>query len=333
MMEQETAKKSPRRDQEMNQDGTNIEELSNDEEILKKFDDFFEAAGSGWSLLVLRDAPKELRGFLEEIPIEDPGDMREQIDLGYLARYWGGEVLKLILRSPEGVFKKRIIIEMRSYPPLRRGRPIYEATHETKPEINPLEILKLARELSPAAPTSNPEMMVILKSLLDRQLNPPEVVRGSEDQRLLTMLTALSKMREFVQPPPEGTQWEAVAAEAVRSILPLLTEKMTAAPRPRPAVVQSAPAVPIVSGTASESVPDKPEEPKPPIELGDRDVLDAAQEHLQNMSGTQITQLYLAALQDLPENKRKEALDVLEESLFEDVPETEAPNNATPLRG
>lgn len=322
-----------------------------DDEIkmLQKFDDFFDDIGSGWTLLVCRESPKELKSFLEEIPIENPSSIRENIDLGYLARKWGGEVLKLILRSPTGEFRKRILIEMRSYPPMRHGKPISD--HEPAERISPMEIFKMVHEMQPPARNQNSELMPILQVLLEKTLNQPQPTAAAPQngaEQMLGMLTALSKMREFVQPAPEGSQWESVAQEAVKALMPLLADKISNPQPPRAApkspVVHMPPtiaapmrsqippqpiAVPpaeVISKNGGEQLgnsdlPDRPAQTIPP----DFDLMEIAQNQLSQMSGEDITNLYLAALNDMPENKREAALSRLDKELFDDE-ETDIPD-------
>jgi len=327
------------------------EEIADDEiQMLQKFDAFFDGIGSGWTLLVCREAPKEYKSFLEEVPIENPSSIRETIDLGYLARKWGGEVLKLILRSPTGEFKKRILIEMRSYPPLRNGKPM--SSEETNERLSPMEIFKMVQEMTPAPKNQTSELMPILQVLLEKTLNPrtptPAPALNGADQ-MLEMLTALSKMREFVQPAPEGSQWENVAQEAIKAIMPLIAEKMNAAPpqpqRPGAPVVHGAPmqsnpirstAPPIVLSAESDETnpvyrPDVQANPLPGNQVPpDFDLMAIAQAQLAQMSGEDITQLYLAALNDLTDDKREAALNRLDQELFDDESESETPENVPP---
>lgn len=323
------------------------DEIADDEiKMLQKFDDFFDDIGSGWTLLVCREAPKELKSFLEEIPIENPSSIRENIDLGYLARKWGGDVLKLILRSPTGEFKKRILIEMRSYPPLRNGKPI--SSDESTERLSTMEIFKMVQEMTPTPRNQPSELMPILQVLLEKSLNPripqaPAPQNGAD--QMLGMLTALSKMREFVQPAPDGAQWENVAQEAIKAIMPLIAEKMTAAPaqppRPRAPVVHGAPvqSVPIRTAAPPIVVPENVETPFSDVQANpvpgnqvppDFDLMAIAQAQLAQMSGEDITQLYLAALNDLPDDKREAALNRLDRELFDDESEPEPPENVPP---
>ena len=311
-----------------------------EEKALQSFDNFFDDIGSGWSLVVIREAPKEYKGFLEEIPIENPETVRREIDLGYLSRKWGGEVIKLLLRSPRGVFSRRILIEMRSYAPKMYGKTMGEAPQQE--QMSMIDMFRLAKEMNPP-PTPvqhTSELTPILNVLLEKMLNPPPTpAPQSSDSKMLETLEAITKMRELVQPAPEGgALWETVASKAIESLMPLIAEKMAHSPvpqrptAPRAQVVHTIPPPP-----PSASAPTSPAAPPPPsasAQLTNTDqvpdenlLMEMAQEQLGKMSGEDITNLYLAALNDLPENKRAAALDRLESELFDEEPEIAQPAN------
>lgn len=311
----------------------------NDEEkdikMLAGFDNFFEGIGSGWSLVVTREAPKEYKGFLEEIPIDNPDEVRREIDLAYLARKWGGEVLKLLLRSPTGVFSKRILIEMRTYPPMKNGHALGFA--EPAERLDTLAIVRLLKELQPAPLAPSSDLMPLLTVLFEKAINPPMPIVQSTDSKLMETLQAISKMRDLVQPAPEGSvMWESLAGKVIETLMPLVAEKVTSKnippQAPRSPVVHMPP--PAMSAPSATQAPLSPsmESTEPPIINVSRedDVLDMARSQLLQMEGEQVTDLFLAALDELPQNKKAAALDRLEAMIYEDEPETTDP--PTPIQ-
>jgi len=306
------------------------------EKVLSSFDTFFEGIDSGYKLVICRESPKHLKGFLEEIPIKGDSDISSAIDLEYLARTWGGEVLRLLLRGPSGKIERRLIIELRTYPPLKRGKPI---TLDGQ-EHDPLEVIRAVRDIFPNPPApQQSDLMPILKVLLEKAMTPPPpapapvLQNGNSADQIVSLLGALSKMREFVSPQPEGAQWEAIAGEMVKAFVPVLVDKIGTQPTQkaaqRSAPISPAPIVPVVSPPL-ESV--KTVEPtKPPMNLSEEDILSAASDQLEKMSGEQLTKLYLAALDNMPQNKRDEALNVLEGVLFVDEEDIDTEESAGTL--
>jgi hypothetical protein len=310
-----------------------------DLKMLSGFDNFFEGIGSGWSLVVVRESPKEYKGFLEEIPIDNPDEVRREIDLAYLARKWGGEVLKLLLRSPNGIFSKRILIEMRTYPPMKNGHALGVA--EPAERLDTLAIVRLLKELQPSPPPPPPssDLMPLLTVLLEKAINPPAQMAQSTDSKLMDTLQAISKMRDLVQPAPDGgAVWESLAAKVIESLMPLVAEKVTSGNMPRPQAPRSPvvhmppPAMPAPSATQAQPPPPSVDSTEPPIINVSRedDVLDMARSQLLQMEGEQVTDLFLAALDELPQNKKAAALDRLEAMIYEDEPETTNPPTPIP---
>lgn len=321
--------------EEQSRQSENLDPLEDEKDLkmLAGFDNFFEGIGSGWSLVVTREAPKEYKGFLEEIPIDNPDEVRREIDLAYLARKWGGEVLKLLLRSPQGVFSKRILVEMRTYPPMKNGHVL--GAVEPAERIDTLSIVRLLKELQPApAPPPQSDLMPFLTVLLEKVMSPPAApIVQSTDSKLMDTLTAISKMRDLVQPAPEGgAMWESLAGKVIESLMPLVAEKVASGGAPRPTgprapVMHMPPPPPPMSSPppSPSSAPPTTAEPEPITNISspEDDMIDLARSQLQNMSGEQVTDLFLAALDELPQNKKAAALDRLEALIYDDEPETE----------
>lgn len=279
--------------------------------VLESFDTFLKEAGEGWTLVVIREEPKNLMGFLEEISIHDS---ENPIDLKYLAETWGGDVLRISLRGPDGKFHRRLLLQMRSYPPRVHGKPIYAGHPQAEPkQIDPLDIIKLSRELTPQPQPQRDmlsEIAPILKIIMDR--SQPQQLPPSPSANIMDLMGALGAMRDFVQPPPEGS--DAIATSLAKVAEVFMTSQMAKPQQqpapPRPHVVSAINPQPQVQSqprpqVQSESIPN----------LSDDDILKIMKEKLSKLSGEQISYLYLDVLEGMPDDKREEALGILDQEI------------------
>ena len=90
---------------------------------LEELDDFFCQIDPSLKLLVWRLQPSWCRGFLEEIYV---ANAREDINLQYFIKNWGGQLLQLRVRGHKGQIVKSYMIPLYSYPPLVKRERIVE---------------------------------------------------------------------------------------------------------------------------------------------------------------------------------------------------------------
>lgn len=290
---------------------------------LESFDNFLKETGDGYTLIITRTSPPSLAGYLEEIPIHDSNN---PINLRYLADTWGGDVLSLSLRGLDGKFHKRMILEMRSYPPKLYGVPIPAGGGRAQPErLDPMDIVKMSRELMPP-PIPQRDMLSeiapILKIIMDR-VQPPQPPPPSPAANIMDIMSALGAMRDFVQPPPEGG--DAIATSLARVAEVFMTSQMSKpqiqSSSPRPHVVASQPQI--------QAQPPPQPLPQPKIEPEGDDIIKIMREKLAGMSGEQVSYLYLDVLENMSDDKREEALEILDKEIgMDDKDEDEKPTDS-----
>lgn len=100
---------------------------------LAELDTFFSQIDPSLRLMVLRLQPSWCRGCLEEIYV---ANAREDINLAYFIKHWGGQLLQIRVRGKKGQIEKSYMVPLYSYPPLVRGKRITEDDLE-EPEKTP----------------------------------------------------------------------------------------------------------------------------------------------------------------------------------------------------
>jgi hypothetical protein len=105
---------------------------------LEELDDFFCQIDPSLKLLVWRLQPSWCRGFLEEIYV---ANAREDINLAYFIKNWGGQLLQLRVRGNKGQIVKSYMIPLYSYPPLVKRQRIVEDDLDkpSKPTETPVQ--------------------------------------------------------------------------------------------------------------------------------------------------------------------------------------------------
>jgi hypothetical protein len=312
--------------------------------LVSSFEQLFDQVGGGYALLIYRESPRDLRGFLEEIPL-NVGD--EVIDLGYLQKKWGGEVLKVLLRNPQGKFCRRMLIELRSYPPLRdyepvRGGPVMPVK-DTRSEF--FEMMTMVKQMfpPPIIPESPwkdlvPLIAPVIGALAKKIMEPPPMpaAPASQAQNLTEVMGALTMMKDFVQPPAEGGD---IAGPLINLGQELLKSPIFQRPAPPQAAPQlQARVVPARPSQAAPPMPSSPPQSAPPQSAPpsmvptEEQIMQFAQQKLAGLKGPELTKLYLDAIKLMPENEGRAAIDTLDEELGvdEDEPTETIP---TPISG
>ncbi|MDD5547229.1 MAG: hypothetical protein PHO67_08770 [Candidatus Omnitrophica bacterium] len=314
------------------------EKKAPEDSYVSSFEEMFDSYGEGWTLSIYRESPKDLSGFLEEIELE-PGE--NPVNLQYLINQWGGKVLRLMLRDNKGVFRRRMLLQLKSFPPKVYGKLINDPNlggeQKKDPKSELLEYFALLKEIkpeTPIAPTENrtleiliPMIMPLIKAFAERALTPPQS-SPSQAASIADMMTALSQMRDFVQPPSENNDMGASLIGLAEKALPLIAQKQAqAAPVQRPPV-------PIVAAHPN-IVPNPSVAPPPPptsqfVEPTDEQLMEILQKKLLSgdIGGEALTNLYFDTVSRLPDTERAKAERVLENAL--DLEPLDEPEDATP---
>lgn len=299
------------------------EQKKDDEQTVLSFEEMFDAFDDGWTLSIYRETPKELSGFLEEIALE-PGE--NPIDLQYLINNWGGKQLRLMLRDAKGVFRRRMLVQLKSFPPKLYGKIIGEQaqtpTVDAKKDL--LDLITVLKAIQPPVPPPPPNQLEIIvpliapfiRSMAEKMLMP-QPSPPSQAASITEMMSALSTMRDFVQPAPEGGgDMGSAMVSLAEKVLPLLAEKRQAQPVVGP-MPRIAPAAPSVVPTPETNAAGPTEE----------QMMQFLQEKLANggLGGEELTKLYFDTVQRLPDTERAKA-----ERAFENALGLEPLENNTP---
>lgn len=179
------------------------DELSN----LRKM--FHALGGTNVKLHISRLKPSWCSGHLEELDI----DTEDPISIDYLIKQWGGEVLRLKLRK-SGRLYGSTIIDLKTWPPLRYGRPLRAPYDYPEQDPKPAQIQQYAPSSSPQAlgtpgfdivkllqmmqATKKNDIGVILQlmqSMMGQQQQPQQPA-GFE--QMMGMMTAMREMKNFM---------------------------------------------------------------------------------------------------------------------------------------
>jgi hypothetical protein len=158
-------------------------ELKAAEEKLEKLDRILANIKSGWTIRVYRASPAWCKGHLEQIDF-DEGD--DPIDLDYLARTWGGEVLRLRVSDERGKYQGNATIQLASYPPRRFGKLLKDPTIEPEIQTSMNSLSGIESLLSIVDRIRQNETLPILKLLLNQQQQAAQPINTGMQQVLET---------------------------------------------------------------------------------------------------------------------------------------------------
>jgi hypothetical protein len=150
---------------------------------LEELDEFFCQIDPSLKLLVWRLQPSWCRGFLEEIYV---ANAREDINLAYFIRNWGGQLLQLRVRGPKGQIVKSYMIPLYSYPPLVKRERIVEDDLD-KPARSDTPIMPPQSAATPVVVNQGSGMEKILEILPAVIPLWSEYVKGQEARRQADM--------------------------------------------------------------------------------------------------------------------------------------------------
>lgn len=306
---------------------SSTEEIESESGEVENFEEYFNYIGEGYTIVINRSEPQELKGFLEEIPLED-----NTFSLEYLAKTWGGKQFRVMLRNPDGKWCGRRIVNLRSYPPLMRGRRIMDsdeilfgnAKRETRNDgDNILKAAQLLKALTPETqiqmPTSNNsnDMLELLKIILagqmqqmqslQQQMQSPNQQQNSV-KNLSEMMSFMSEVKSFWgdnERNNSGSEDQAMVGsilEIAKTVLSKQPEQQVKQSRLVAPIPQNPRMISGVKNNVENTVTEK-------------SVEDLIQNALEKMNGAEATKLYLLKLQSLPEKDRENALDMVCQAL------------------
>lgn len=326
------------------------EEFENDSPEVENFEDFFNYAGEGYSIVINREEPVELKSFLEEIPLDE-----NIFNLEYLAKTWGGKQFRIMLRDPAGKFRARRIINMRSYPPLMRGRKIMDdndilfgSPRRPQKEDGGESILKAAQVLKSLTPEQPPQMpqnqndsmMEILKIIITNQmqamanLQTQQSAPQSSVQNLSDFMQLMSKTRDFWKNPNEPEKISGSDDNAMLGSVVELAKTVLSQPKSQ-------------DNTANHRlVTPNPVQPRqlaavpPPVKAQNqvhaqqqqKSVDEQVSDYLGKMSAVDATKLYLMKFQQQPQEDQEKALEMLCHAMGIDI-EDELPDDKSERSG
>jgi hypothetical protein len=298
-----------------------IRDAAEEDDLIEKFSRWADGVGSGWKLSIYREEPKEFSGFLEEVVLDQS---ENPCDLNAIVQKWGGRCLRLMLRGPDGIFKKRLLIPLRTYPPLMHGRPVsgssnpfenWTETNNTKPEEREDKILaaaKLLKELTPPVPPQPTApnmfegiqlMMPLFQSLLEAQLSRSN---NSPQTSINETLKAMASMKEFLGDstiPNEGD-----IGSMLPSVLKIGEALLLKKNEPKPETVSSPVEIPPVKIERKNQNPVKTiENPKAMVQ----NMIAELPSTLAQMPGEKGAAFFLEVLRLMPEREQESCLRVL----------------------
>ncbi len=301
-----------------------IETLEEDQ--LSRLDSFFGDLPGEYRIVLTREEPREFKGFLDEFIIDD---LDNPLSIRSLIRQWGGKVLKILVRAPDGKFVRRFLVPLRSYPPLVNGIPLQPGGNiSPQTQIPPqdghdyLETLKVMQsamrdiyQQQQSTPTENKSTEMMMQMMLPFiTAMAQNMTRQPTNQPTMTdMMGMMVKMREFIGSDGKvGDSDDQVLPGLLRIGEALVTSRNTATPSPRsllkPPRITSIPAPP------QPPTPTQTPTPTPPqISSQVPEMIETAKipEMLCNLPTDIQKHLLLEILGQLPENRREALADAM----------------------
>ena len=166
---------------------------------MPKIERLLQGLKPGYSVSVYRVRPSWCKGWLERLDLIDG----EDIDMGYLAETWGGEVLRLRVCDDSGTYRGGVDIPMMSYKPRKHGKLLRRRHWVDDTEDDP----RSARTQTTAPPPVH---------------HPPEPANGLESMLKLLKQTRAEDIKTFrdllgavpVEPKAVGTGLDSIAQMA-----------------------------------------------------------------------------------------------------------------------
>lgn len=283
----------------------------------KSINDFFAGITPGMTVMISRVEPHKYKGLLEKKTVTD---VSEPIDLNYLINTWGGHVIRLQFRRPNGTWAKHVDVELYSYDPLVLGQPLKRTT--ISPHLNLGEAAETALVQAQPSPPPPPQpqsnmmeslvpLMTALQTLrqgefelLSKLIPQPQYSEPAQQpvSQLAELLGVLMKMQGFFG-QNVAPQAPALAENEDQQVMGLLGKAIEAfgtiqksgdSPRPR------------ISHDPKTQAPIQNIRPLPTLE-----------DQLEELDGSQLLSTFQRALSKLPVDKQNAAMDSLLDGLEE----------------
>lgn len=149
---------------------------------------------AGWKVAILRQQPSWCKGHLETIEIYNPGDEGSQIDVNYLIREWGGQLLFLKIHDERGKWVGGGAVSLFSYPPKVHGKVLREPDYT--------EILNPAPQTPPWPYPYPPPQQTAAPTLDFGKLLDIVMKQKNSDPAMLLKVLELQQQAQQRQAPP-----------------------------------------------------------------------------------------------------------------------------------
>lgn len=294
-----------------------------EESNLAKLDSYFEQFPGDYSIAIIRQEPREYKGWLDEFTVDD---LDSPLCIRDLITKWGGRVLKILVRDGAGRFVRRFLLPLRSYPPLVNGLPCdRQNPMESVVKDGSKDYLEMLRtvqstikDLSPK-PAANEtgammlQLMVPVVTALAQNLSRPPTGQPT----MTEMMTLMMQMKDFVggDNSSGGGGGDDFLPSVLRISESLISKQQTP---PQPANIPHALTAPKIAtippDPPSTTLPTEPIEnpdPKSAAPAPDWIQVDRIPEALSNLPPEMARQLLLEILDKMPEDKREALIDGL----------------------
>ena len=160
--------------------------LTSEDAKIARLDKLLAEVQTGWTVSIYRARPSWCKGYLERVELLED----EVIDLDYLAKTWGGEVLRLRICDHTGQWKGGADIHLHSYPPRFHGQliqrpeylPMVPAAGKGAPGRDPIDSYQHMMTLLRDARKEDLDMLQKLTKRSPAPAAAPDLGLGSLEQ-------------------------------------------------------------------------------------------------------------------------------------------------------
>jgi len=317
------------------------QEIAEDERV-NKLMETLSSLQAGNRVIIERLRPSWCKGQLETLTVGPEG-----LDLEYLIRTWGGDVLSLKVLDSHGKMTGSITVELYSWPTRRLGKIIKDPKFQDDEDNSPTPAIASTTQ-TPTAPVSplgtGPDHFMRMLELLNAQRQSevetlrallvhqmqnqtpptapaPATTNGASSIRdMAAMFKAFGELREVVQGDltPPGESGEQLPGQVMNLLQMFLAQKAND-PKPQltgPAMTRPSLRPPILPGGSAPILPGRSPAPFPDVQLPVDEksnvtnlrAADPLDEQLAALPPDQAAHTLIAALARMPSDKREAAL-------------------------
>jgi hypothetical protein len=311
-----------------------IETLEEDQ--LSRLDSFFGDLPGEYRIVLTREEPREYKGFLDEFIIDD---LDNPLSIRSLIRQWGGKVLKILVRAPDGKFVRRFLVPLRSYPPLVNGIPLQPGgiispqnqipQQDSHDYLETLKVMQSAmkdiyqqQQSTPTENKSSEMMMQMILPFITAMAQNMARQQPTNQPSMADMMGMMVKMREFIGSDGKVGDSDDQVLPGLLRIGEALVTNRTATPSPRSLLKP-----PRISSIPVPPKPTQPPQSTTPPQISSQvpEMIETAKipEMLCNLPTDVQKHLLLEILGQLPENRREALADAMLSALGIEVDEDE----------